>query len=296
MKLQLSNAPCSWGVEFADSEKNLPWSQVLDEISGAGYQATELGPLGYLPVDTALLKDALAKRQLKVIAGTLFQHFHNKHKRAEILDFTRRSCKLLSAIGAKYMVVIDHVTAPRTDQAGQVSSATRLDNSDWQAMMETIRQASDICLTHGITPTLHPHTGTYIEYEDELARAMQDLPEQLVSLCIDTGHCYYAGMQPQKIISEYAERVKYLHFKDINPQILDSVIAQGTDFYTAISQGVFCPLGRGGVDFAAIRQTLQQIGYQGWVTVEQDMDPEIDNNPLQNAINSREFIEQYFKL
>ncbi|MFT5707084.1 MAG: inosose dehydratase [Oceanospirillaceae bacterium] len=294
MKLQLSNAPCSWGVEFADSEKNLPWTQVLDEISMAGYKATELGPLGYLPVDTGMLQESLAKRDLKIIAGTLFQHLHNKHKREEILEFTRRSCKLLAALNAKYMVVIDHVTAPRTDQAGQIATATRLDNSDWKAMMETIRQASDICLSHGITPTLHPHTGTYIEYEDELDRAMQDLPSDLVSLCIDTGHCYYAGMQPQDIISKYADRVKYLHFKDINPQIHNSVVEHSTDFYSAISKGIFCPLGRGGVDFNAVRSTLERIGYQGWVTVEQDMDPEIDNNPLQNAINSRVFIEENF--
>ena len=295
MKLQLSNAPCSWGVEFADSEKNPPWQTVLDEIGQAGYRGTELGPLGYLPVDSVKLKDALAQRQLTVVAGTLFQHLHNVQKRDEILRFTKQSCQLLKTLGAKYMVVIDHVSSPRTDQAGQVETATRLDNSQWSQMMETIRQASEVCLEHDILPTLHPHTGTYLEYADELDRAMNDLPEELVSLCIDTGHCYYAGMQPEQIISQYSERVKYLHFKDINQEVLQSVVANSTDFYSAISQGVFCPLGQGGVNFSGVRQALEAIDYQGWVTVEQDMDPAIDNNPLQNAINSRSFIEQYFR-
>ncbi len=295
MKLQLSNAPCSWGVEFADSDKNLPWQRVLDEINLAGYRGTELGPLGYLPTDIAKLQAELAQRNLSVVAGTLFQHLHDRRKRAEILQFTQDSCQLLKALGAKYMVVIDHVSSPRTDQAGQIQTATRLDDSDWSEMMETIRLASEICLENEITPTLHPHTGTYIEYADELDKAMHDLPQSLVSLCIDTGHCFYAGMQPEQVIEQYAQRIKYLHFKDINPQILSSVVVNSTDFYSAISQGVFCPLGQGGVNFVSVRAALEKIDYQGWVTVEQDMDPAIDNNPLQNAINSRNFIEQYFR-
>jgi len=292
MQLRLSNAPCSWGIEFADNPNNPSPTRVLDEIAGAGYRATELGPLGYLPTDAGQLRDELAKRDLKLIAGTLFHHLHDRSRRDEILDFTRRSCKLLQQQGAEYMVVIDHVVSPRTDQAGQVESATRLSDTDWQSMMETIRQASQICHEHQITPVLHAHTGTYIEYRDELDRAMNDLDEKLVSLCVDTGHCLYAGMDPAEVIRSYGDRLRYLHFKDINPAVHQQVLAEGIDFYNAISNGVFCPLGQGAVDFAQIRQALQSIEYDGWVTVEQDMDPTLDANPLNNARNSREFIEQ----
>jgi len=51
MNIQLSNAPCSWGIEFVDAPKNPPWKRVLSEIQQAGYAGTELGPLGYLPTD-----------------------------------------------------------------------------------------------------------------------------------------------------------------------------------------------------------------------------------------------------
>ena len=291
MQLQLSNAPCSWGIEFAGNPDNPPWERVLSEISAAGYSATELGPLGYLPKDTAVLQAALAERGLSVLAGTLFHHLHDVSKRSEILSFTRESCQLLQALDAKYMVVIDHVSSPRTDQAGQVHTATRLSDSDWNAMMETVREAARICLDHGITPTLHAHTGTFIEYRDELDRAMQDLPPELMSLCIDTGHCQYAGMNPAEVIRTYAERVKYLHFKDIDAAIHQRVVDEKIDFYKAVSAGVFTPLGKGCVDFAAVREVLCEIGFQGWVTVEQDMDPTLDADPLSNARQSREFIE-----
>lgn len=294
MKLHLSNAPCSWGVEFAGSPANPPWQKVLDDIRDAGYSATELGPLGFLPKDTSQLRDELQQRDLSLLAGTLFHHLHDTSKRDEILAFTRESCEILQPLGAKYMVVIDHVVSPRTDQAGQIETATRLGKDDWNGMMETIRQASRICLDHGITPTLHAHTGTYIEYRDELDKAMQDLDDSLVSLCIDTGHCQYAGMDPAEVIRTYADRVKYLHFKDIDAAIHHKTVTEGIDFYNAISQGIFTPLGKGCVDFAAVRQTLQAIEFDGWVTVEQDMDPTLDADPLLNAKNSREFIEQAF--
>jgi len=127
MKLQLSNAPCSWGVEFAGSPDNPPWNSCLDDIRDAGYKATELGPLGYLPTDTAQLRDELDSRGLSLLAGTLFHWLHDRSKRDEVLQFTKDSCKILQPLGAKYMVVIDYVASPRTDQAGQVSTATRLE-------------------------------------------------------------------------------------------------------------------------------------------------------------------------
>ena len=31
MTIKIGNAPCSWGVEFADDPRNPPWTRVLDE-------------------------------------------------------------------------------------------------------------------------------------------------------------------------------------------------------------------------------------------------------------------------
>lgn len=290
MNIRLSNAPCSWGVEFADAPKNPAWNTVLDEIQQAGYGGTELGPLGYLPTDINHLQDELNNRQLSVVAGTLFKHLHDKSEYQNIIEFTRRNCQLLEQVGAKYMVMISHVCSPRTEQAGQIKTATRLEDGDWQHMMKTIDDCAQICLDHGITPTLHAHTGTYIEYRDELERAANDLNPDKVKLCVDTGHCLYAGMDPAAILHEYGERVAYLHFKDINPGVYKRVVEQGIDFYRAISEGVFCPIGQGAVDFDDVFTALQEINYQGWVTVEQDIDPESPYSPLQFAINSRDYI------
>lgn len=294
MKLHLSNAPCSWGIEFADNPSNPAWETVLKEIAQAGYKATELGPLGYLPTDANVLATKLAEHDLGLIAGTVFKHLHQPEKRAEILEYTRKTCQLLNAQQAKYMVVIDHVSSPRTDQAGQVETADRLAPEQWTEMMTTITELSLICREYNIVPVLHPHAGTFIEYRDEIDRAMQDLDSDLVKLCIDTGHCKYAGINPSEIITNYQDRVAYIHFKDINEAVLADTVKNHVDFYKAIGNGVFCPLGQGCVDFAELRKTLEAIQYDGWVTVEQDVDPAKDNSALENARESLQFITQHF--
>jgi inosose dehydratase len=292
MKLRLSNAPCSWGIEFADNPTNPAWETVLSETSQAGYKATELGPLGYLPTDPDTLSDKLQQYDLKLIAGTIFKHLHDPSQREAILAYTHETCQVMQPQGAKYMVVIDHVSSPRTDQAGQIEIADRLPHSHWAEMMNTITELSIICQSYGITPVLHPHAGTYIEYRDEIDRAMNDLDANLVKLCVDTGHSIYAGINPAELILSYRDRVEYLHFKDINKLVHDKATAEGIDFYTAIGQGIFCPLGNGCVNFEEIRQTLNDINYDGWVTVEQDVDPALDNSSLEDAQKSLAFIHE----
>jgi inosose dehydratase len=49
--IKIANAPCSWGVlEFDLEGKAAGFAQVLDEIRETGYQGTELGDWGFMPV------------------------------------------------------------------------------------------------------------------------------------------------------------------------------------------------------------------------------------------------------
>jgi len=65
MAIRIGNAPCSWGVEFAQDERNPTWQTVLKECSDAGYTGIELGPVGFMPEDPALLAEALAEHKLE---------------------------------------------------------------------------------------------------------------------------------------------------------------------------------------------------------------------------------------
>ena len=60
MTIAIGNAPCSWGVEFPDDPRNPEWARVLEECREAGYRGIELGPIGFMPEDPAILGEALA--------------------------------------------------------------------------------------------------------------------------------------------------------------------------------------------------------------------------------------------
>jgi inosose dehydratase len=66
------------------------------------------------------------------------------------------------------------------------------------------------------------------------------------------------------IYDRWAERIPYLHLKDLEPARLRA------DFWASIAAGAFRPLGEGAVDLAALGGALAEHGYDGWATIEQD--------------------------
>ena len=83
-----------------------------------------------------------------------------------------------------------------------------------------------------------------------------------------------------------------MHFKDINKKILNNVHDNKIDFDTAVSNGVFAPLGQGMVDFHKVYKNLNQIAYSGFATIEQDIDPALGLNAIDYAKKSLNHLNQ----
>jgi inosose dehydratase len=287
MTYKLANAPCSWGVDFADRPENPAWERVLDEAAAAGFKAIDLGPVGYFPTNPARLSDELARRGLALSAGGLFDPLWDASAFDKVVEKTRRTCAVLRDLGAPRLVIIDCVSDARTRTAGRSSAAPRLATAEWKAMMGRITELAKIAAEdYGVSSTLHAHAGCYIEYEDEVHAAMDDLPEELVGLCVDTGHSAYAGIDPVALIRKYGSRVRHMHLKNIDKSVHAACMADEEGFFESIARGIFCPLGQGVVDFTQVRDVLAEIGYQGMAVVEQDVDPTGDASPLRNAQES----------
>lgn len=289
---KLANAPCSWGVDFADRPENPAWEKVLDDAAAAGFSAIDLGPVGYFPTDPARLKDELARRNLTLSAGGLFDPLWDPAAFDAVVDKTRRTCAVLKALDTPRLVIIDCVSDARTRTAGRSKAAPRLAPAEWKGMMDRITQLARIAYEdYGVKSTLHAHAGCYIEYEDEVHAAMNDLPEDLVGLCIDTGHSAYAGIDPVALIRQYGSRVRHMHLKNIDPAVHAACMADEEGFFESIARGIFCPLGKGVVDFTKVRNALAEINYAGMAVVEQDVDPTGDASPLANAQESFAYLQ-----
>jgi len=120
-----------------------------------------------------------------------------------------------------------------------------MDTTEWSAFRDRIATVAKMGTEeYGLTVGMHAHAGGFID----------------LKICFDTGHHSYAGFDPVAFMKRHIDRISYMHFKDIDPEVKAKVVANRTDFYDACGQGIFCNLGRGDVDFPAVRQVLLDAG------------------------------------
>jgi inosose dehydratase len=291
LAIAIGNAPCSWGVEFPDDPRNPAWTRVLDECRDADYRGIELGPIGFMPEDPAVLGDALASRGLTLVGGVVFRPFHDPLKWDEVKDAAVRTCKSLSAHGARNLVLIDSISSRRAPTAGRPDEAEQMSEAEWARFVGRIRDVAKIgAEDYGLVVSIHPHAAGFVDFEPEVERLLAHIDSNLLKICLDTGHSQYAGFDPVPFLKRHIERIVYVHFKDIDPQVRANVVTARTGFYEACAQGVFCNLGKGMTDFPAVRRVLLDSGYDGWCTVEQDCDPAGPTSPVIDARANRDYL------
>ncbi|MEJ7914438.1 MAG: sugar phosphate isomerase/epimerase, partial [Chitinophagaceae bacterium] len=114
---------------------------------------------------------------------------------------------------------------------------------------------------------------------------------QLVGLCFDTGHFMFGGgKDPLPILRTYWDRVWHIHFKDFAPAVAKSGAEESWDYFESVKQGVFCDLGKGAVNFKAVKALLEEKDYKGWIVVEQDVLPGM-GNPKACASKNRQYLQ-----
>lgn len=304
MSIKIASAPCCWGVDDVNNPHLPPWQRVLEEAAQAGYQGIELGPYGYIPLDVELVGNALHRHQLHIVAGTIFDDLVAAANLDSLLQQTRDICRLITRLprppqadgqhfAAPYLVVMDWGHPERDFQAGHSERAPRLSQQDWQRMVAHIRQIAAVAQAEfGVRTVIHPHAGGYIEFADEILQILADIPYAEAGLCLDTGHLYYSGMDPAQWLRQHASRLDYIHFKDIDLAVYQQVMQQHIAFFDACAQGVMCPIGKGVIDYPAIRRLLDDIGYHGYITIEQERDPRNAATSLRDVTASLQYLQQ----
>ncbi len=292
MSIKIGNAPCSWGVEFADDARNPSWQSVLKDCAAAGYKGIELGPVGFMPEDPDVLGPALEAQKLELIAGVVFRPFHDPEAWNDVLDGAHRTCAALKAHGAEHFVLIDSIAAARAPTAGRPAEAVQMDDAQWKSFVKRISTVAKIGRDeYGLIPEMHPHAGGFIDFEPEVERLLAEVDSNLLKLCIDTGHCTYAGFDPVAFMQRHMDRITYVHFKSTDAAVKAAAVKHRTGFYDACGQGIFCNLADGEVDFPAVKKLLDNAGFSGWCTIEQDCDPTLDPDPLRDARLNREYLQ-----
>ena len=304
MAMNICGAPSCWGVDDPKNPYLPPWQRVLFEASQAGYRAIELGPWGYIPNDVDTVAAELEKNGLGIVVGTIFHDLVDPANQTSVLQAVDDICKLITDPkmpklpvheGQKwptpYLTVMDWGHDERDFNAGHSDRAPRMDDEQWAAFVANVRAVCDRANRWGVRPVIHPHAGTYIEFADEIEKITRDIPYEVAGLCLDTGHLYYSGMDPVEYLKKYQDKLDYVHFKDVDDAVYHAVLGEHIRFFDGCGKGAMCPIGTGALDYPAIKQALEDIGYSGYITIEQERDPRNSDTSLRDVKRSVDYLK-----
>ena len=292
---RIANAPCSWGViEGIDGERG-GYVRVIDEMQETGYAGTELGDWGFMPTDPAFLAQELGSRHLSLLASWVSVFLQDASRHQQSADDAVRTAKLLAAVGGRENMIVlgnDPYGDPvRTKHAGRITADLGMGQEQWQTFATGANYVARRVMDEaGLRTVFHHHIGTWVETPEETRRLMDMTDPTILGLCFDTGHWAFAGGNPVRGIHEFGDRIWHVHFKDHEPNIARQSREQGWDGPTAVGHGVFCELGRGDVDFPGVVKALRDVGYAGWIVVEQDVLPGM-GTPKESAQRNREYLK-----
>ena len=187
--IRVANAPVSYGAyELTIGSPDVPDAElVLGAIADAGYEGTELGPLGYLGEGNEL-RERLSRHGLALVGAFVEVRFGE-----ERLGELDRTLDAIDGFGAK------PVLADKGPRDGEVD-------------LDAVAEAARLARSRGFEPTFHPHLGSRVQTPSEIERLLEGTD---VPLLLDTGHLTAAGGDPVAGAREWRERINHVHLKDV---------------------------------------------------------------------------------
>ena len=110
-----------------------------------------------------------------------------------------------------------------------------------------------------------------------------------MGIMLDTGHLLAAGGDPMRVIADHGKRINHVHLKDFYKS--ENWTLNNPDW----KNSHFAPLGQGNCGFnsAAVLKGLEELGYEGWISVEIDPQPPLmakGASPFEMMRQSREHL------
>jgi inosose dehydratase len=267
-------APDSWGVlDYPGPSWNQSYETMLDEMVGAGYNGTELGPYGFFPTDPAILKPQLDSRKLKLLGSFVPVVLSDPASAGIAVEQIRKVGDLLAALKAPFLVLADAQSDVRNAISGRVpkDGSAGLTAAQWKNVAHVVEEAAKVSAEFGLDLVFHPHVATYVETPEECERFFDVTSHTGIGLCLDTGHCDYGGGDTITEAAKFASVLRFLHIKDVDTKVLHEARRKKLNFEQAIEEKVFTIIGQGSIDFPALFRLLEKNNYSGWMVIEQDV-------------------------
>jgi inosose dehydratase len=268
--------PIAWSNDDDQSlGGHITLGECLDDAARIGFDGIEKGHK--FPTTTDGINRELGGRGLKYISG-----WHSLNLLVNDLAAEKAAMQpyldLLKSVGSRVIITCETSNAIHGNDAVAVNDKPVLAPGDWAGFGAGVEALAEFAGAQGVTLVYHHHMGTIVESPEEIDLFMANTGPA-TKLLFDTGHCYFGGGDPGIVAARHMARVGHLHTKNVRADIMTAVRDQGLTFLEGVRRGVFTVPGdpEGAVDFAPVLRAAAAHGYQGWLVIEAEQDPDVRN-------------------
>jgi len=281
-------APINWNNDDLPSlGSGYSLERILSEMNQAGYVGTEFG--NKFPNEASVLCEILDTFNLKLTSSWHSTYFVLNEQENELKNVEEK-VSFLKEANAEVINIAECSGSVHSDINKSIASKPILGDSDWKLLIGSLNKSGEICNNYGIRLAYHHHMGTCVQTAEEIKRLLECTDPNCVNLCVDTGHLYYAGIDPVVFIENNLGRIEHVHFKDVRKEVFRKYNSLSDSFLKTILSGIFTVPGDGCIDFSSIIKILQQNLYKGWIIVEAEQDPD-KADPLHYANSARDYLD-----
>jgi sugar phosphate isomerase/epimerase len=244
--------------------KKNTFEDALRAIAGIGYTGVELMadlhhayPPLMTPARTAEIRALLAELKLTVSnvnAFTLFacgDTYNPTWIEGSASERRRRVEHTLNAV----RVAADFDCRTVSLQPGGPMIGTGLTRGEaGRRFAEGLEQCVDLANEKGVILAVEPEPGLFIQTAAEYLEFKREFFKDVaaVQMNCDTGHLFCCGEDPAEVIRNHAEHIAHVHVEDIGANRVHQHLTPG----------------KGAMDFPAIFEAVERVGYRRPVTVE----------------------------
>jgi sugar phosphate isomerase/epimerase len=257
---------CTWPIKWFP-----PYDEAIKDVARLGFKGVELTAWNneivaeyYTPETIRHLRDLIASEGLTLTAVYFSQGDFGSEdaaKREAAVGAFERAADAIAALGspvlngaAPYPFAIEVaplLTRP-TAQEWTVDVPRKLDwDKNYDDYVAVVRRCSEICTKVGVKLALEPHPYRWVCGAQSVLRLIDRSGADNLGLNLDPSHLFPMGEMPHYTAYQMGKRIYNTHFSDNDGQ----------------TNAHWRP-GKGKIDWGAVLCALQDIGYDGPITIE----------------------------
>ncbi len=239
--------------------RNYSLEESIDSISEAGYSAIEImcdTPHAYPPISDEKIrsiKKSLKKNNMEISNMNGFmmcaiQDFHHPSWieedpsfRQQRINHTINCLELANKLGAKTV---------STEPGGPPTNSSN--NDQLELFAQGINDVIPIAEKNNVKLLIEPEPELLIEKSSEFINFISRFESKYLGLNFDIGHFFCVNEEPAELIKTLADYISHIHLEDISKDRVHKHLIPG--------EGV--------IDFHSIFKAIEEIGYDGYITVE----------------------------